>query len=250
MIKLKFALGNAKLTKDTAIFSLPAGHSCVGAQDCLARVHRTTGKLTDGPLTKFRCYAASSEALFPNIRKSRWNNFKALIGKTRVQMADLILASLPKKIKLCRIHASGDFFSQAYFEAWCDVARHRPDITFYAYTKSLPFWVANLNCIPSNFKLNASRGGKFDSMIVPNNLKSVSVVYSEQAAKDAGLLIDHNDTLAYKQDKDFALLLHGTQPAGTVEAKALSALRAENKGGYKADYFGHYRDGKTNLAVK
>lgn len=248
--KLKFAKGNAKLGKETAIFSLPAGHLCVGAQDCLARVNQHTGKLTDGPKTQFRCYAASNEVMFPNIRKSRWNNFKLLIGKNTEQMAAVIQRSLPRKIKLVRVHASGDFFSQAYFDAWMLVARNNPSLIFYAYTKSLPFWVYRLNEIPTNFKLNASLGGKFDSLIVPNNLKCVKVVYSEEQAKSQKLPIDHDDTLAWKQDGDFALLLHSTQPAGSIAGKALSALRAQNKGGYKASYFAHYKKEKHALVAK
>src|SRR5581483_1639377 len=117
MNKLKFAKGNAKLSKNVAVFSLPAGHTCMGAKDCLSKAHKVTGKITDGKNISFRCYAASNECLFPNIRKSRWQNFEMLKGKSLVAMADLIDASLPmKNTKFVRIHASGDFFSQTYFD--------------------------------------------------------------------------------------------------------------------------------------
>ncbi len=62
------------------------------------------------------------------------------------------------------------------------------------------------------------------------------VVFSEQEAKEYkwkdasgkeqfGIEIDHDDSHAMKDDgKPFALLLHGSQPAGTEAGKALHAL--------------------------
>jgi len=50
------------------------------------------------------------------------------------------------------------------------------------------------------------------------------VVFSEEEAAKLGLEIDHDDSHAYKGDKSFALLLHGTQPKGTMAAKAKNKL--------------------------
>ena len=242
MNKLKFAKGNAKLEKDTAIFSLPAGHTCPAALLCQSRSNRITGKLTDGSKCQFRCYAATAENLFATVRISRWRNFEALLAcKGITPMADLIERSLPRKgITLCRINSSGDFFSQSYFDAWVAVARNNPAIIFYAYTKALPFWIARLNEIPSNFRLVASRGGKYDILIERYNLRHVTVVFSEAEAIKGNLPIDHDDTHAWKHTGNFALLLHGTQPAGSVAGKVLYALRKQGKGGYDSDYFAHY----------
>ena len=111
--KLKFAKGNAKLGKHTAIFSLPAGHTCPGALLCLSKSNQLTGKLTDGPKNQFRCYAASAENLFKNVRISRWRNFELLKAAGSIEnMAALIQGSLPKTF-LVRIHSSGDFYNQA-----------------------------------------------------------------------------------------------------------------------------------------
>ena len=240
--KLKFAKGNAKLGKHTAIFSLPAGHTCPGALLCLSKSNQLTGKLTDGPKTQFRCYAATSENLFKNIRISRWRNLDLLQkAGTTDAMAALIQRSLPKKnITLVRIHSSGDFYSQAYFDAWVKVAINNPGLTFYAYTKMLPLWITRQGGIPSNFKIVASIGGKFDNLIELHKLRHVKVVFSESEASTLGLPIDHDDTLAWKTDGNFALLLHGTQPAGSEAGKMLYQLRKAGKGGYKADYFKHY----------
>jgi hypothetical protein len=155
-----------------------------------------------------------------------------LKGKTTEQMTQLIEASLPKKANLIRVHVSGDFFNQQYFDAWMEVARKNPLRTFYAYTKSLHLWVSKLGEIPKNFALNASRGGIHDWLIDAHNLKSAEVVFSHEEAKAKGLEIDHDDSHAYKSGKSFGLLIHGVQPAGSYASKALSALRKLGWTGY------------------
>ena len=138
--------------------------------------------------------------------------------------------SIPKKATVIRVHVAGDFFNQVYFNAWMEVAKKRTDIIFYAYTKSIGYWINQLGNIPSNFKLNASYGGKQDSLIEQYNLKSVKVVYSvEQAGNN---IIDHDDTSAFMQDKSFCLLLHGVQPKGSEASKALSVLKKQGIHGY------------------
>jgi hypothetical protein len=249
--RLKFSRGNAKLGKETAIFSLPAGFTCPGADLCLSRANRITGKIKDGPHSQFRCYAATNEALFKNVRKSRWNNLTMLKAcKNTHEMVNLILGSIPRKVNLVRIHQSGDFFSQMYFDSWRIVAASRPDVIFYCYTKALPFWIANLGFIPDNFKIVASIGGVYDSLIEKNGLRSARVVFTEQEAKDKGLLIDHDDSLLYDYDQDFAILLHATQPAGTPAAKAWQEIKVNGRGGYKSDYFKQYRSNKNKNAFK
>jgi hypothetical protein len=57
-------------------------------------------------------------------------------------------------------------------------------------------------------------------------------VFSHEEAKTKGLEIDHDDSHAYKSGKPFALLIHGTQPAGSIAAKMLSALRKIGWTGY------------------
>jgi hypothetical protein len=229
-MKLKFTLGNAKIP-GIWTFSLPAGWTCPGARECLCKADRKTGKVTDGPDTKFRCFAASDER-YTATRMNRWHNFDLLKNKSTAEMSKLIQESLPPKAKIIRVHVSGDFFNNFYFDAWMHVARCRPDIKFYAYTKSLHFWLRRIGDIPANFMLNASRGGVHDELIDQHDLKSAEVVFSEVDAKVKGLEIDHDDSLAYGQNKSFALLIHGTQPAGSIAAKALSALRKLGIKGY------------------
>jgi len=238
---LKFGKGNAKLDKLVHTFSLPAGKTCPGALDCKSMAIESNGNRTikDGPHTKFRCFAASQEVLYTNTYEARLFNLNALkaCGKGQSgqnKMTKLILSSLPKKAKYIRVHVSGDFFAQSYFNTWLCVATVTPKVLFYAYTKSLPLWVAKLGWIPNNFVLTASIGGKFDDLIAQHNLRSARVVYSEDEANQLGLTIDHDDSLAMTNSGDFALLLHGSQPAQSEAAKAWSKLRKAGKSGYNS----------------
>ena len=240
---LFFSRGNAKLDKSTLTFSLPAGHACPFAKDCRSCVHRETGKIQDGPHAKIRCYATTAEALFRNIRESRWNNFELLkAAKTTPGMVALIETELKRRkaAKMVRIHQSGDFFNLAYFDAWLEVARRFPHLIFYGYTKALPFWAKRRDCIPANMQLTASEGGTHDHLIKLLKLRSAKVVFSEQAAADLGLEIDHDDTHCWKSKKSFAILLHGTQPAGSEAGKTWYKIFKHGRGGYKSDYFAHY----------
>ena len=254
MIKtLTFGFGNAKLNRDTAIISLPAGHTCKFADLCRSNANRETGKITDGPHCQFRCYATLPENLFANVRNSRWRNFELLRkAKTVIGMANLIESSLvgKKNIKLVRMHASGDFWSQEYFDAWLLFAQQHSEWTFYGYTKALPYWIKRLNSIPTNMKLVASRGGTHDVLIDALGLRSVKVVFSEEEAEKLGLELDHDDCLCWKGDKDFAILLHSTQPKGSDAGKAWYKISKHGQGGYKADYFHHYeKSGKGKKAI-
>lgn len=225
---LKFQQGNAKLGKNIFTFSLPAGHACPFANECLSKADKLTGKLTDGPNTQFRCFAASAEAVYPNVRLARWHNFDLLKKLTTVDATNLILQSLPKKANIVRIHVSGDFFNESYFLAWLQVAKLRPEVLFYAYTKSLIYWVNYIKEIPTNLVLNASEGGKLDAQILEHGLKFAKVVYSPEQAEELGLLIDHTDEAAYKTKESFALLIHGQQPKGSKASQSIKDLKARN----------------------
>ena len=249
--KLFFAKGNSKLSKTTAMLSLPAGHSCPFAKDCRSCAHRETGKITDGKDCKFRCYAVGPENLFPLVRANRWRNWDLLKeAKTVIGMANLLESSLIVKrdIELVRFGQSGDFYNQAYFDAWLILAEQHPEWTFYGYTKALPLWGKRLNTIPANMKLVASRGGTHDHLIGDLGLRSARVVFTEKAAKDMGLEIDHDDTHCWKGTKDFAILLHGTQPAGSEAGKAWYQIKNHGPGGYYTDYF--HADAKKRAKVK
>jgi len=213
---------------------LSSGWSCPGAKDCKSRaVERidAPGRFTiqDGPDCEFRCFSASQEAQYPDTRNLRGHNFD-LLTKVRGfrNIAKLLLASLPKDAGIIRYHVGGDFFKREYLKAAIEVAKSRPDVLFYAYTKSLHY-LKGL-AIPPNFRLTVSRGGKYDHLIGLLGIREAVVVKSVEEAQSLGLEIDHDDSHAATAGGSFALLIHGTQPAGSDASKALRKLKG--KGSY------------------
>ena len=230
---LKVKLLARWLTRNRKIYSLDllSGWSCPFAKECLSKVHvRTDGSryIKDGPETQFRCFSASQEALFPavyNLRKHNFDNLKAADGM--LGKYELLQNSLPKDAGIVRIHVGGDFFNQDYFDAWVKMAEMNPDVLFYAYTKSLPFWL-EYEYLTDNMVITASRGGRLDDMITPNKLREALVVLDEHDASLRDYEIDHDDSHAAipeQRNQSFALLIHGVQPAGSAAGKAVRSLK-------------------------
>ena len=185
-------------------WSIPSGTTCPGAVQCLSRVHRVTGEMWNGPEQQFRCYSAVTER-YPSVRARYWCNFDAVRGKTPDEVAT-VLECLPRSARMVRIHTAGDFFSQDYFDGWLLFIRSRPSVRFWAFTKSIPFWLARRRDIPENLELQASRGGRYDELIEQHQLKSATVVFSTGEAERLGLPIDTDDRLAAFPGPSFALL--------------------------------------------
>jgi hypothetical protein len=166
-----------------------------------------------------------------------WHNFEllraALIQDKKAgfenspHTADLIHNSLPKKFDILRVHVGGDYFVKEYLQAWIEVAKRNPTKIFYSYSKSLHLF--RQFALPENLILTASRGGKYDELIDLNGWKEATVVYSEAEAAVLDLEIDHDDTHAAFGKENFALLIHGTQPAGSAASKALQLIKKANK---------------------
>ena len=235
MLTFSKAKDNRKLSKGETggfySFSLPAGYTCPNAMACKAWFDRDKNKLIDGPKQEFRCYAASMEAAYSGLRAMLWRNYNALLeARSMLRMVELIHASLPRNIRKLRLHISGDYFRETYFRAWLRVLQDRADIQAYGYTKALPFWVKYRSCVPANLVLCASYGGRHDHLITEHGLKHVRTVYSRSEAEVLwGLPIDTDDSLAQARDVNFALLIHGMQPAGSRAAKALNQIRKERQ---------------------
>jgi hypothetical protein len=243
--QLHWSLGNVKLPARIIHLSLPSGHSCPAALECLSKADQDTGKITDGKDTRYRCYAAMQEARHTAVRKQRWQNFIKLKKKGSKDMFKLLLSSLKRhrdnylknhnQQPIIRAHIGGDFFNKAYFLAWMRLAKTYSPTWFYAYTKRIDLWMDNEFEIPPNFELNASRGGKYDFLIDENKLKSAEVVFSHDEAKQKGLELDHDDSHAYTRGPSFAQLIHGTQPAQSEASKALTLLKLSGWTGYNSD---------------
>ena len=232
---LKFSRDNKKLDKlalevydkkgvypNIYSMSIPSGRhdTCPYADKCKAYVGDNGKIVSDDDYIDYRCYSASLEAIYPSQLKQRNYNFDLLkaCNNDVQELTNLINASIPIEAHIIRIHVGGDFYSQNYFDAWLNVAmlnreNHRQ---FYAYTKSLPFWINRLDSIKlgeyQNMELIASRGGTKDKLINVYGLREAIVVDTEQEAIDKGLEIDYTDYLACYGKESFALLNHGTQP--------------------------------------
>jgi len=230
----KWLAGNRRVYS----LDLLSGWSCPFAKECLSKVHETGEfskagnpkvKLRDGKDTLFRCFSASQEALLPNVYKKRKHNYDSLRGLHLNDMIHRLNTDLPEDTGILRWHVGGDFFNSDYFFAAINVAMMNPDKLFYAYTKSLRYWIQHKDWADriDNFVLTASRGGRYDDLIDNANLKTATVVLSPQEAAAKGLPIDHDEYHAINNAGDFALLIHGTQPKGSAAAEATRSMKAQ-----------------------
>jgi hypothetical protein len=191
---MKFIKNTKYYTGTVYEWNLPTGHTCPFALECLVKVNRETGKF-ENKSNAYRCYAAAPER-FPAVRNHRWNNYEYVINGNKPE--------LPKGCNAVRIHSSGDFFNQDYFDMWLEIARENPEVEFWAYTKSLRYWVNRINEIPVNLVLTASYGGRNDELIDKYNLKHVKVIKDELEAN--GCPIDLNDDVARIPNVNFYLI--------------------------------------------
>jgi len=240
---LYFSKANTKLKRLEKVikgkvysFDLLSGHTCPFAKDCKSMaIVQSDGRLKvcDGPNTVFRCFSATQEAMWKCVFDKRAMNTKICqSAKTIAQLVDALSEALPMDAKAIRLHVAGDFFNKDYLTAWCYVAENFPDIRFYGYTKCIPFVIALRHIIPDNMKLVLSSGGTADkdiSIAKAYGFYEAIVVYYEKQAEALSLEIDHNDYHAYEPTKDFALLIHGTQPKNTLAGKAVWKARHDSR---------------------
>ena len=250
---LGMSKNNAKL--DWPFFSLPAGYTCPFAKGCKTFAAKWKGTSREGewvkpdswehnykmgPDAEYLCYAGRAQAQYPSANISAFNNLNLLKKlKTSDEMADLIVRSLKyhgfDKSDLFRVHEAGDFYSQTYFDAWMEVARRVPGTLFYAYTVSLPYWIARKGSIPRNFKLIASWDDSNKDVIEREGLRYARVVSGEEEARQLGLRIDVDDMLAWGTDESFVLPLHGSQPKGTEAAEIRKQQKKKGESGLSFD---------------
>lgn len=95
-----------------------------------------------------------------------------------------------------RVHDAGDFFSDAYTEAWLSIAREVPDVLFYAYTKEVPRFRALVEGrAPINFRWLYSLGGRYDAMIDRSVDRHADVFVDAQTLADAGYVSQEESDL-------------------------------------------------------
>ena len=151
------------------------------------------------------CFAKQGRYVMPNVKAARDHNLALSQHANFVGMA---VADLGRKhsVNTVRIHDSGDFYSQEYFDKWCAIARAMPHLTFYAYTKSLHLSLADA---PANFHVTQSLGGKHDALV--NLRRPHSRIFSTHADRKRARYIDGNvsDSPAIEGARRIGLVYHG-----------------------------------------
>lgn len=97
-------------------FDLPARETCPG---------KTAECSND-------CYAAKLMRIYKNV-DAKYTRNQAFASDP--VFVDYMTLTIPKNCQF-RIHVSGDFYDAEYVDKWIAIAQARPDVTFYAYTRS------------------------------------------------------------------------------------------------------------------
>lgn len=191
---------NSKLKKDNIwAFSIPAGKTCPQKGICAKG-----------------CYAMQGFYVMPSVKKAQERNLKAT--KTVGFIGALSQEIYERKANIIRIHTSGDFYSQEYFNKWVKIAVINPHIKFYAYTKMVLMVKITMQKLiqsrewPSNFTIIFSEGGKQDSMISENNDRHSRVFSSLKELKKAGYAdVTTHDKGALGPNHKIGLVYHGAK---------------------------------------
>lgn len=121
---------NGKTATLANTFGLPAGkaYSCPGATSVCEKI----------------CYAGKLEKIFRGTRENLLHNWNLLSNADAPQMYVLLSEMIAEFVAECqrkgaemlfRIHWDGDFFSEAYTEAWAAVISEYPEVRFWVYTR-------------------------------------------------------------------------------------------------------------------
>ena len=168
--------GNIKLPKQTLIFNLPSGITCPNStKEC-----------------RKWCYAKKAERMYPNVLPHRISNLTASRKTTFVNkmIAEIISKQYNAKLYIpnqVRIHESGDFYNQAYFNKWVRIAKKLPKMIFYAYTKNDTLMTINK---PKNFILILSK----DDWVLPPHIM-------HYIRFDGFAIVDNNQKYLPNKDK-------------------------------------------------
>lgn len=178
------------------------------------------------------CYARNGTYLFRNVKAAHVRNLERYLDHPERWFMDMVMEIGKKKYrptgqareidvnpwdetsrqwikaggKAVRIHDSGDFFSQDYYQAWQRIAQAFPDVMFYAYTKEVAMIKANKQI--DNLKIIFSMGGKQDYLIDKDEDRHAEVFPSMEALIEAG----YTD----QEDSDLLAFLLPTTKVGIV----------------------------------
>lgn len=133
------------------------------------------------------CYARSGTYNFSNVKAAHTRNLELILDNPigwKNRLNDELKTKRYQGGKSVRIHDSGDFFSDAYFELWLEIAHDNPDVFFYAYTKEVA--MVKRYELPKNFVIIFSMGGTQDHLVDKENDRHADVFPSLEALQEAG----------------------------------------------------------------
>jgi len=199
---MKLLTQNSKLKK-TSIennmrvlnFSLPAYKTITGktvcpfAKDCV----------------KY-CYAQKGNYKYPSVIKGLNNRYE--LSKTTDFVPKMNATIILERPTHVRIHDSGDFYSVAYLKKWVTIANDNKEVIFYAYTKSIKFFINGIK-LPKNLKIIFSEGSKTDNLINVNKHRHARIFKSKELLNAAGYInASENDLKAIQDNKKVGLVYH------------------------------------------
>jgi hypothetical protein len=177
-------------------FSIPAYKTksgkvtCPFAAACVKYCYAQKGNYTRFPIVQ--------ELMEKKYNLSQTDKFVSLMSKEVVK----------KKATHIRIHDSGDFYSPLYLQKWVDIANDNKEVIFYAYTKSIKFFVEGF-AVPTNLKIIFSEGSKTDDLIDVNKHRHARIFKTSEALLEAGYIdASANDLLAITDNKKVGLVYH------------------------------------------
>jgi hypothetical protein len=133
------------------------------------------------------CYARSGTYNFSNVKAAHTRNLELILDNPigwKIRLNKELKGKRYQGGKSVRIHDSGDFFSDAYFELWLEIANSNPDVFFYAYTKEVA--MVKRYELPKNFVIIYSMGGTQDHLVDKENDRHADVFPSIEALQEAG----------------------------------------------------------------
>lgn len=176
------------------------------------------------------CYAGQGRFNMDSAKQVREINLDAILNSSPGEFVRMALEDLRSMRGLThmRVHDSGDFFRKSYYKSWIKIAQGIPEITFYAYTKSIPF--LSWDDHPKNFRVTQSLGGKRDHQ-VSFDQPVARIFESERARRGAGYCDGgKSDIPAIIGAKKIGLVYHGSRSMRPSELVQISSVRK-----YEAD---------------
>lgn len=197
MSKLLYLQSNSKLRDSstfTYAFNLPAVATCPGAGIC-----------------KEYCFALAEQRRYPSVMAYRQRSLE-------LSKSEEFIPTILKELDIVRrwhwdygtqfavrIHASGDFYSPEYVRKWLTIIEIRPDVRFYAYTKSITIW-KRLDAtyrLPTNLTLIYSMGSTADIKVDTAIDRHARIFQTEEDAIASGYtLANEDDTVAWQSDNN------------------------------------------------